>query len=214
MSLKATCYLHLAEGIIIAMLNFGKIITTLVKGQKYSLRSKPKIMDWKVGGKLIGLDEEEDGKLLEYIDNDFVDNRDGTITDKATGLMWQKSAADQEYDFKRAERYINEINKGRFAGHTDWRLPTIDELKSLLEPVGYAHPRSDDIDGTIDYAIDPIFKFNTNDFSTCYWSSDKRSDESAWAINILVSYDCGIHQGRVTGSFLSNNELVKAVRSI
>ena len=64
--------------------------------------------------------------------NDFVDNNDGTVTDKATGLIWQKSGSSNSLENRGAKKYINQLNRKRFAGHSDWRMPTVEELASLL----------------------------------------------------------------------------------
>jgi hypothetical protein len=64
--------------------------------------------------------------------NVFVDNNDDTITDRATGLMWQKSGSSSSTDNGSAKEYVNELNRQRFAGYADWRMPTIEELASLL----------------------------------------------------------------------------------
>ncbi len=42
--------------------------------------------------------------------NDLVDNNDGTVTDKATGLMWQKSVSSTRLDNQRANIYIERSN--------------------------------------------------------------------------------------------------------
>jgi serine/threonine-protein kinase len=64
--------------------------------------------------------------------NDLVDNNDGTVTDKATGLMWQKSGSSTRLGNHRANIYIKRLNQERFAGHSGWRMPTVEELASLL----------------------------------------------------------------------------------
>ena len=64
--------------------------------------------------------------------NVFVDNKDGTITDRATELMWQKSGSSNSTENGSAKEYVNELNRQRFAGYADWRMPTIEELASLL----------------------------------------------------------------------------------
>jgi hypothetical protein len=66
-------------------------------------------------------------------DNDFVDNGDGTVTDRATGLLWQKGGSLKPLAWRLAKSYVNNLNKSRSAGYSDWRLPTIDELVSLIE---------------------------------------------------------------------------------
>jgi hypothetical protein len=65
--------------------------------------------------------------------NDLIDNNDGTVTDKATGLMWQKIGSSTRLDNQRANIYIERSNQERFAGHSGWRMPTVEELASLLK---------------------------------------------------------------------------------
>jgi hypothetical protein len=64
--------------------------------------------------------------------NDFIVSQDGTITDRVTGLIWQKSGSPTELLRLEATHYVKNLNKERFAGYSDWRLPTIEELASLL----------------------------------------------------------------------------------
>jgi hypothetical protein len=64
--------------------------------------------------------------------NDLVYNNDGTVTDKTTWLMWQKSGSSKSLGFRGATRYVKQLNKQRFAGYSDWRMPTVEELASLL----------------------------------------------------------------------------------
>ena len=71
-------------------------------------------------------------------ENDFVDNNDGTVTDRATGLMWQKGGSNKKLSLVTDSKnnvisYIEELNSRRFAGFLDWRLPTTEECASLLE---------------------------------------------------------------------------------
>jgi hypothetical protein len=67
--------------------------------------------------------------------NQFVDNKDGSITDLATGLMWQKIGSPSLLYFREARVYADDLRKSRFLGHNDWRIPTLEELCSLLERV-------------------------------------------------------------------------------
>ena len=68
-----------------------------------------------------------------YFPNDFVDNSDGTLTDRVTGLMWGKDGSSKLYQYYGAEKYIFGLNNEKFAGYNDWRIPTLEELCSLLE---------------------------------------------------------------------------------
>ncbi len=73
----------------------------------------------------------------------FVDHADGTVTDNRTGLMWATKDNGSPINWPSALYYCQKFNAG---GHTDWRLPTIAELKSLYDPSvsnpnGYHLPR-------------------------------------------------------------------------
>lgn len=66
----------------------------------------------------------------DYGKNDFEDNGDGTISDKATGLMWMKEDNGQAILWQDALAYA----EGKeFAGYSDWRLPDAKELQSLVD---------------------------------------------------------------------------------
>ncbi len=67
-------------------------------------------------------------------DNYLVDNDDGqTVTDLVTGLMWQRGGTDiMSYRSQKLE--LERLNREGFVGHRDWRLPTMAEALSLMEP--------------------------------------------------------------------------------
>lgn len=58
------------------------------------------------------------------VDNDYVNNENGSITDRKTGLMWTFSY-EQAESAEQAHAYLDRINKSAFASHGDWRLPTL-----------------------------------------------------------------------------------------
>jgi hypothetical protein len=60
----------------------------------------------------------------------FVDNRDGTISDTASGLTWQQDGeASGQINLISGMEYCATLTLG---GHTNWRLPTVDELLTLV----------------------------------------------------------------------------------
>ena len=66
--------------------------------------------------------------------NHLVNNGDGkTITDLVTGVMWQRSGCDITA-IRHIHAWVAKLNSDRFAGYSDWRLPTMEEALSLLEP--------------------------------------------------------------------------------
>lgn len=104
----------------------------------------------------------------QYIENDFIDNGDNTITDKTTGLMWKKSGSPNRMPLSEIEQYLKEINNAKFAGYTDWRIPTIDELTSLIEPEIQANKLH----------INSLF-----DSKERFWSCDNWVSNGGWSVN-------------------------------
>jgi len=103
-------------------------------------------------------------------ENIFVDNEDGTISDFKTGLMWQRDGSNDVMEHSDAIKYIDSLNKNNFAGYSDWRLPTLEELASLLENKNKGR-----------LYIVPVF----NAKQDWCWSSDNRSSGRAFNVNFL-----------------------------
>jgi hypothetical protein len=55
------------------------------------------------------------------------------VIDQRTGLMWQSRGADIG-SIRQVQRYLDECNAQSFGGFSDWRLPTLEEAMSLMEP--------------------------------------------------------------------------------
>jgi hypothetical protein len=120
----------------------------------------------------------------------FSDNRDGTLNDNLTGLMWTRdanpmkshdpsfdmdaTAGDGAVTWQHALDYVKYLNAENYLGHNDWRLPNLNELASLLNQgqpgnslwltdVGF-------------YAVE----------QGTYWSSTSRifNPASVWTVNI------------------------------
>ncbi|HBI15928.1 MAG TPA: hypothetical protein DDY20_10520 [Desulfobulbaceae bacterium] len=66
--------------------------------------------------------------------NILEDNGDGlTVSDLATGLMWQREGLDIMSN-RRLRQEVERLNRERFAGFSDWRIPSLAEALSLMEP--------------------------------------------------------------------------------
>ncbi len=137
----------------------------------------------------------------------------GTVKDTKTGLIWKRcaeglSGADcsigkqRVYNFKKAQQHAKQVT---FAGHSDWRVPTIKELNTLVYcSNGYQITYRDDgynsngINGdcrkggknnyqrpTINQQVFPNFCIYANINDWCaYWSSSSSSflfPINAWA---------------------------------
>ncbi|MFI3294261.1 MAG: DUF1566 domain-containing protein, partial [Rikenellaceae bacterium] len=138
----------------------------------------------------------------EYGVNDFADNGDGTITDKATELVWSKTDSKKAMNWSEALAYAEEMNSQNYLGHSDWRVPNAKELQSIVD---YSRsPLS-----TSSAAIDPIFEVSSikdesgaDDFPF-YWSSTthKRSGSMEGSAAVYVAF------GRSLGN-MSNMQMM------
>ena len=108
--------------------------------------------------------------------NDFqLQNDVNVVLDRASGLMWQQSGSVNEISCSEAKEYVARLNSDQFAGYNDWRLPTLEEAMSLMEPT----ERSNGM------YIDPVFD-NTQRW---IWTSDTNETALAWLAN-FVSGNC------------------------
>jgi hypothetical protein len=106
-------------------------------------------------------------KPKETVIENFIHNDDGTVTDIKTGLMWQQK--EQTRYVYTSDVAVESAKSSNFAGYNDWRLPTIDELKSFIDiEFKQTHPK--------------LIYFNELKF--CFWSSSR--DVSAWSVGIKL----------------------------
>jgi hypothetical protein len=111
-----------------------------------------------------------------YGTNDFHDLGDGTIEDRATGLVWTKADSgglhagpqrDGRLLWEEALAWAEDLE---LAGHDDWRLPNAKELQSVVD-----YMRSPDT--THSAAIDPHFDTSSIENEggqadyPCFWTS-------------------------------------------
>jgi hypothetical protein len=131
------------------------------------------------GQAFYGQDAQIDGNQPRY-----VDNGDGTVTDLVTGLMWQ-----QGYSGKMTyEEAVASVDDFELAGYTDWRLPTIKELFSLIDFAGV------DIDPQAGSASHPFI--DTSVFEFAYGdTSIERIIDSQWVTTTLYTGSSGLAGG-------------------
>ena len=83
-------------------------------------------------GKYIRCVRADDGAM--YLYNDFLDNGNGTVADRTTGLSWQKEAEPELRSWQDSIAYCENL---QLAGQEDWRLPNMVELVSLVDYTAY-----------------------------------------------------------------------------
>lgn len=89
----------------------------------------------------------------DYGLNNFIDNGDGTVSDLASGLMWQQNDSKKGMNWEEALAWVEEMNAENYLGHNDWRLPNAKELHSIVD-----YSNSPQSNGKA--AIHPIFEIS------------------------------------------------------
>jgi hypothetical protein len=144
-----------------------------------------------------------------YGKNDFKDNGDGTVTDKATGLMWMKIDSgklragknkDGKLNWQEALDWAENLE---YAGYSDWRLPNVKELQSIVD---YTRSPAK----TNSAAIDPVFQTTSfiaeggqKDYPFC-WSGTTHAGLSRASTAAYVAFgrSFGWMRDRRTGQFI------------
>jgi len=110
----------------------------------------------------------------------YKDNKNGTISDIQTGLVWQKEFT-PKLTWQEAVKYANE---SRIGGFNDWRIPTIKELYSLIDFSGKTGTARNK-DRTVPSDAKPYINTDYFDFE---YSQDKRYiDAQYWTKTKYVS---------------------------
>jgi hypothetical protein len=96
-------------------------------------------------------------------------------------LIWHQSGSDEEMDWQKAKQWVKDLNNKGYAGYSDWRLPTVEEAISLLEP---------NINASSLY-IDPVFDAK----QTGIWTGDENDSagfmDGAWSVRFTGGYGGG-----------------------
>lgn len=122
----------------------------------------------------------------------FEKNEDGTVTDKLLNLQWSPTLSEECVTHAQAEKIAADC---RLGGHTDWRLPTEEELFLLADRSRYSP------------AIDTEYFADTQ--SDWYWSSSiyAPGPAYAWFVGFVNGSANCLRRG-------SSSAFVRAVRSV
>jgi len=117
------------------------------------------------------------------------------ILDQTTGLMWQQDGSNEPVNFSDAQAYVRSLNETTHGGFSDWRLPTIEELASLIEPIGANEYLF------IDTRFSPV--------QAHCWTSDRKQHtpiQFLWVVDF--------RQGGIYSDSWQSHYFVRAVRSL
>lgn len=118
---------------------------------------------------LEGFNLDEYNRPQQDFDNQF-EARGEVVVDHATRLMWERSAGFGYIGYDEIASDMQDLNRSGFAGYSDWRLPKLGELLTLVELMpkngeDFIHPVFDPVNGK------------------GHWAAGMRSEEEAWAVS-------------------------------
>jgi hypothetical protein len=133
--------------------------------------------------------------------SDYVDNNDGTVTHGPTGLMWKRCAEGQTWNgitcTGTAGTYTWDAAKlltSTFVGKSDWRLPTQEELLSMV-----------DYGMVIDFNVTTSTAKNATIFpnapSDPFWSATSSVGSAYWAWYVFFGYRTDGYDGYKTSAY-------------
>ncbi len=130
-----------------------------------------------------------------YGKNRFFDNGDGTITDSATGLMWQKADDGKVRDWKSALSYAENL---QLANYSDWRLPDAKELQSIIDYTKCPDLTNSPAIDTAYFKTSEILDPNGKTNYPYFWTSTSHLDgNNPYTSAIYIAF--GRAQGKMNG---------------
>ncbi len=136
----------------------------------------------------------QDGDTLTGVawpDQRFIDDGERSVTDRLTGLSWTRDAdpAGGPKTWQQALDYIRTLNDRNHLGRSDWRLPNVNELESLVTK----QP------GLVAWLTSQGFR---NVRTDAYWTSSTYASYTscAWSVGMYSGIVAG--RGKAEGSYI------------
>ena len=175
------------SGVVTTTLGYPIVDT----GQTVFYNNSTQISSPSEGETFYGQDAQFDGNQPSYtLSGDGL-----TVYDNVTGLTWTQSPdldgdndidADDKLTFDQAQAYPETLNAQNHGGYSDWRLPTIKELYSLMNFNG-TDPMSDDTSGLTPFIDTDYFDFAYGDTT----AGERVIDAQFWSSNAYAAYVFG-----------------------
>ncbi|MBV6343042.1 DUF1566 domain-containing protein [Candidatus Magnetobacterium casense] len=191
-------FVRMVEGIVNASVKSSYDYVWPVRGTSY-IRSTGQTACYNASGTTIACTGTgQDGELQKGVawpNPRFTDNGNLTVTDNLTVLLWMKDAGTPTVGactggikyWQPTLDYVLCLNTANYLGYSDWRLPNIKELFSLIDHAMYNPP------------VPSGHPFTNVQSSNLYWSSTSYAGpaSNAWSV--------GMAAGNIAIDVKSNN---------
>ncbi len=133
--------------------------------------------------------------------SDYADHGDGSVTHRPSGLVWQRCLVGQSWADGTCSGPASTLSwqaaqtqRSTLAGHTDWRVPTQDELLTLVD---YTQPNR---------AINTTVFPDTP--GKAFWSATSHANAPQHGWYVVFAYDCAYYR-----YYQGSNAVLRLVRS-
>jgi serine/threonine protein kinase len=104
----------------------------------------------------------------------LIDRGSTLCLDRHTGLTWQRLGAGFSLNWWQAGEYVRQLNERGEGGHGNWRLPTCEELRTVLSPSAACG------ETTASSLFDPSVHW--------LWSCDPGTKKQAWSVDVIEGF--------------------------
>jgi len=141
----------------------------IVRGE---MRREPGRVMYKDIREALGLDELL--RPLSYAVQEFEVVGPLVAFEKNSGLYWQRRGAGFTLDWQQAKEYVSHLNNINWQGRNSWRLPTLEEVLTILNPPlhGVSCSSWPLLDDTIHWL----------------WTSDHCTKKQTWMVDVVESF--------------------------
>jgi len=89
--------------------------------------------------------------------------------------MWQQDGSEEIMSYDKVMEHINQLNRDKFSGFSDWRLPTLEEAMSLVEAK---------LNKNTELHINSLF----NKTQESIWTVDKYNTSGPWGVHFYTGH--------------------------
>ncbi len=136
------------------------------------VRSAPERVGLRQARERFGLDDLWRPRV--YAGADLAAESGEIVLDRGRSLAWQRTGSEYPLTRDEADGYLERLNGDRFGGRTGWRLPTVDELGTLL-----SGPRAPG-----DFCLEPLLARDR----ARLWSADAKAFTAAWYVDADLGF--------------------------
>jgi len=124
-------------------------------------------------------------KISKTIDSLISKDNQKVWQDPDTSLIWQVNVKNKRSKWIWIQEYVDKLNNEKYGGYNDWRVPTIDELKTILIQESFKNKKS--YSGKT-YIKKQLLESMNMEYQM-FWSKSESVRDSAWCVDFVHGYD-------------------------